>query len=81
MRVHFLPVLLLFNMWPFPFIARQSIEPVSSFLLTFIFLPAGLCFYVFALLCLIDSNMGFLNGLSSDLFSQELMTQNDFKDA
>ncbi|TKS77793.1 hypothetical protein D9C73_011884 [Collichthys lucidus] len=31
--------------------------------------------------CLIDFNMGFLNGLSSDLFPQELMTQNDFKDA
>lgn len=41
----------------------------------------GCVFCVFVLLCLIDSNMGFLNGLSSDLFPQELMTQNDFKDA
>lgn len=39
-------------------------------------------FSVFSLFsCLIDSNMGFLNGLSSDLFPHELMTQNNFKDA
>lgn len=41
----------------------------------------GYVFCVFVLICLIDSNMGFLNGLSSDLFPQELMTQNELKNA
>lgn len=63
-------------------VARQSIQPVSKLpLLVSIFYLQGCVFCVFARLCLIDSNMGFLNGLSSDLFPQELLTQNDFKDA
>lgn len=41
----------------------------------------GCAFSVFLPLCLIDSNMGFPEGLSSDLFPQELMTSNHFKGA
>lgn len=67
--------------WPFYTFAWQSVQPVSNFLCTWVFYLQGCVFCVFVLLCLIDSSMGFLNKLSSDLFPQELMTQKDFKDA
>ncbi len=59
--------------WPFPFLHGSLFSQFQAYL-------QGCVFCVFSLLCLIDSNKGFLNGLSSDLFPQELMTQNDFKD-
>lgn len=67
--------------WPFPFLHGSLFSQFRASSLLEYFYLQGCVFSVFALLCLIDSNMGFLNGLSSDLFPQELMTQNDFKDA
>lgn len=65
-----------------PFLCGATIQavPSSSSIHGWVSLQ-GCVFCVFVLLCLIDSNMGFLNALSSDLFPQERMTQNDFKDA
>lgn len=67
--------------WPFPFLHGSLFNQFQASSLHENFYLQGCVFSVFALLCLIDSNMGFLNGLSSDLFPQEPMTQNDFKDA
>lgn len=79
--MHRLPVLLAFNdvaFFPsFPSLFSQLRASSSH---KYFYLQ-GCVFCVFSLLCLIDSNMGFLNGLSSDLFPQEPMTQNHFKDA
>lgn len=67
--------------WPFNFLHGNLFSQFQASSSQEDFYLQGCVFCVFVLLCLIDSNMGFLKGLSSDLFPQELMTQNDFKDA
>lgn len=60
---------------PLPLLHDSLFKQFPASALHEYFYLQGCVFFVFVLLCLIDSNMGFLNGLSSDLFPQELMTQ------